>query len=307
MSNKNPRTERQGDTESGSAVIQQLLRPKDKDLGGFTVRRCVPNQGIRHIGPWVFFDHMGPASFPAGEGVNVRPHPHINLATVTYLFNGEMLHQDSIGTIQTIHPYDLNLMVAGSGIVHSERQSNQVKNRPHSIHGLQLWLALPERDEETAPAFYHYSADDLPALNVNGVAVRVLIGSAYGVNSPVKTFSPTLYIEARLNSGQSLTLPSASMRGLYVLDGDISIQDQQITQHTLALLSKDAHVTITAERNTQIILIGGDELGHRYIDWNFFSSRKERIEQARQQWIDHKFPEIPTDNQEYMPYPSPKS
>ncbi len=306
MSKKKTSIERQDEFESNTAGIQQLIKPKDTNLGEFSVRRCVPNQGVRHIGPWVFFDHLGPASFPIGEGVNVRPHPHINLATVTYLFNGEMLHQDSIGTIQTIHPYDLNLMVAGSGIVHSERQSNQVKSRPHSIHGLQLWLALPERDEETAPAFYHYAADDLPALNVNGVAVRVLIGSAYGVTSPVKTFSPTLYIEARLNSGQSLTLPSASMRGLYMLDGEISIQDLQITQHTLALLSKDSHVTITAARNTQIILIGGDELGHRYIDWNFVSSSQERIEQARQQWIDHKFPEIPSDNQEYMPYPEAK-
>ncbi len=306
MNDKNISLERQAEIKSNSAAIQQLLTPKDKNLGGFTVRRCVPNQGVRHIGPWVFFDHLGPASFPIGEGVNVRPHPHINLATVTYLFDGEMLHQDSLGNIQTIHPYDLNLMVAGSGIVHSERQSNKVKSRPHSIHGLQLWLALPELDEETAPAFYHYAADELPALNVNGVAVRVLIGSAYGVTSPVKTFSPTLYIEARLSAGQSLTLPKASMRGLYILKGEISIQDLQIPQHRLALLHKDAHVTITAECDTQLVLIGGDELGQRYIDWNFVSSSQERIEQARQQWIEHKFPEIPSDNQEYMPYPEAK-
>lgn len=292
--------------DSSVATIQLLLRSKEKNLGGFSVRRSFPNPSVKHIGPWVFFDHMGPVSFPAGEGVNVRPHPHINMATVTYLLDGEMLHQDSIGNIQKICPQDLNLMVAGSGIVHSERQSTQVKSRSHSIHGLQLWLALPEKDEETDPAFYHYAADQLPALNIDGVLVRVLMGTAYGVSSPVKTFSPTLYIEARLSAGQSLTLPNAAMRGLYVLQGELRSDDVHITQHTMALLGANGNVVISAERDSQIVLIGGDDLGPRYVDWNFVSSRQERLDQARQQWIDRQFPDIPSDNQEYIPYPSAK-
>ncbi len=306
MRNKNNSTELQGNVEPSNNAIQQLIHPKNKNLGGFSVRRSFPNQDVKRIGPWVFFDHMGPVNFPAGEGVNVRPHPHINMATVTYLLDGEMLHQDSIGSVQTIRPYDLNIMLAGSGIVHSERQSTEVKNRPHSVHGLQLWLALPEEDEETEPVFYHYAADELPPLNVDGVAVRVLIGTAYDVTSPVKTFSPTLYVEARLKAGQSLTLPHASMRGLYVLEGQVSVKDLQIPQHTMALLNADAIVTIKAERDTQITLIGGDDIGQRYIDWNFVSSRKGRLDQARQQWVDQQFPKIPNDQQEYIPYPTAK-
>lgn len=306
MSNNNKTREQPNDSKRSTGAIQQLLYPKDKDLGGFSVRRCVPNHEVRCIGPWVFFDHMGPAHFPLGEGINVRPHPHINLATITYLFDGEMLHQDSIGNVQSIFPYDLNLMVAGSGIVHSERQTKEVKSRPHSIHGLQLWLALPTEDEETDPAFYHYAADDLPALNLDGVAVRVLIGTAYGVTSPVKTFSPALYIEAQLSAGQSLLLPNASRRALYIVAGQVSTEELQIRQYTMAVLRENTSVTITAERDSQIVLIGGNDLGQRYIDWNFVSSRKERIDYARQQWIDQQFPEIPSDNQEYMPYPQAK-
>lgn len=304
MSNQSKTADSPCDIESGCTVVQQLIHPKDQELGGFTVRRSLPTRGARRIGPWVFFDHMGPVDFPVGAGVNVAPHPHINMATVTYLLDGEMLHQDSTGSVQGIRPGDLNLMVAGSGIVHSERQSAEVKSQPHSIHGFQLWLALPEQDEETAPAFYHYSAQQIPSLNIDGVALRVLMGTAYGATSPVKTFSSTLYIEAQLNAGQSLALPHAAMRGLYVVSGEVKIKDLKIAYHRLALLSDEQNIIISAERDSQVILIGGDDIGHRYMDWNFVSSRIDRVKQARQQWIDQQFAEIPTDNQEYIPYPS---
>ncbi|QEY59061.1 pirin family protein [Pseudomonas sp. C27(2019)] len=304
MSNQNKTVDSPCAIESGCTLVQQLIHPKDQELGGFTVRRSLPTRGARRIGPWVFFDHMGPADFPAGAGVNIAPHPHINMATVTYLLDGEMLHQDSVGSVQSIRPGDLNLMVAGSGIVHSERQSGEVKSQPHSIHGFQLWLALPEQDEETDPAFYHYAAEQIPSLNIGGVALRVLMGTAYGATSPVKTFSPTLYIEAQLQAGQSLTLPHAAMRGLYVASGEVCINDLKIAHHRLALLSDDHDIIISAERDSQVVLIGGDDIGHRYMDWNFVSSRIERVKQARQQWIDQQFAKIPTDNQEFIPYPN---
>lgn len=304
MSNQSKTADSPCAIESGRTIVQQLIHPKDQQLGGFTVRRSLPTRGARRIGPWVFFDHMGPADFPAGEGVNILPHPHVNMATVTYLLDGEMLHQDSIGSVQSIRPGDLNLMVAGSGIVHSERQSAEVKSQPHSIHGFQLWLALPADDEETDPVFYHYSTEQIPSRSIDGVNVRVLMGTAYGVTSPVKTFSPTLYIEALLKAGQSLTLPHAAMRALYVVSGEISIKDLKVAQHKLAVLSEEPSITITANQDSQVILIGGDDIGHRYMDWNFVSSRIERIKQARQQWIDQQFAKIPTDHQEYIPYPS---
>lgn len=304
MSNQSKTTDSPCNIEAGCTGVEHLIHPKDQELGGFSVRRSLPSRGARRIGPWVFFDHMGPADFPAGKGVNVLAHPHINMATVTYLLDGEMLHQDSVGSVQSIRPGDLNLMIAGSGIVHSERQSAEVKSQAHSIHGFQLWLALPEEDEETDPVFYHYKTERIPSLHVDGVAVRVLMGTAYGVTSPVKTFSPTLYIEAQLNAGQSLALAHAAMRGLYVVTGEISIKDLTIAQHTFAVLSDDQQIVISAERDSQVVLIGGDDIGHRYMDWNFVSSRIERVKQARQQWIDQQFAKIPTDNQEYIPYPN---
>lgn len=304
MSNQSKTADSPCTVEPGCTVVQQLIHPKDQELGGFTVRRSLPTRGARRIGPWVFFDHMGPTQFPADKGVNVAPHPHINMATVTYLLEGEMLHQDSVGSVQSIRPGDLNLMVAGSGIVHSERQSAEVKSQPHSIHGFQLWLALPEQDEETDPAFYHYAAEQIPSLTIDGVALRVLMGTAYGVTSPVKTFSSTLYLEARLNAGQSLTLPHAAMRGLYVVSGTVAIQALAIPQHRLAVLNDDQDIVVSAEQDSQVVLIGGDDIGHRYMDWNFVSSRIDRVKQARQQWIDQQFAKIPTDHQEYIPYPT---
>ena len=291
-------------TASDNTIAMQMITPKGKDLGGFSVRRCLPDRVVKQVGPWIFFDHMGPAVFPAGEGINVRPHPHINIATVTYLFVGEIIHRDSIGSEQAIRPGDVNLMVTGSGMVHSEREAPEVKHRPHSAHGLQLWLALPEQDEETDPAFYHYPASTLPSITVDGVAVRVIMGEAYGAISPVKTFNPTLYIEARLQQGQNLVLPMAHQRGLYVVEGELKLQGNLLAEHSMAVFEGDEKISISATKDTQIALIGGDSVGHRYIDWNFVSSRQERIEQAKQQWIDRQFPDVPGDAEEFIPYPT---
>ena len=300
---------------SDSKIIDRIIEPDEKDLGEFTVRRSLPAPQHRMIGPWLFFDHMGPATFAPGQGVAVRPHPHINLSTVTYLFEGEILHRDSLGYVQTIQPGDINLMVAGKGIVHSERERPEVNEVEHRLHGLQLWLALPEKDEETDPAFYHYPGEDLPVVKVgsesDGVAVRVMMGAAYGVTSPVKTHANTLYIEADLKQGQSLALPEADERGLYLVAGKVEARDNSgqaseavlIDKHHLAVLSENADVQITALEDTRLALIGGENIGPRHLFWNFASSSKERIEQAGQDWKNGKFPKIPGDEVEFIPLP----
>lgn len=303
MSNETRTVEQSCDTSVPCQAMDLLIRPREKALGGFSVRRVLPTKERKLVGPWIFFDHMGPADFPAGEGVDVRPHPHVNLATVTYLFEGEMLHRDSVGSVQAIRPGDINLMVAGRGIVHSERESPEVHNRAHRAHGLQLWLALPEADEETEPAFYHYPSDDIPRADVDGVAVRVMMGSAYGVTSPVHTFAETLYLEAALESGQSLELPDVAERAVYVVSGSLSAQDTEIPEHSMAIFSQGAGITLTAGTDARIAVIGGEPLGYRYIEWNFVSSRKERIEQAKADWQAGHFPEIPDDHDEHIPLP----
>jgi hypothetical protein len=255
------------------------------------------------VGPWIFFDHMGPAEFSPGEGVDVRPHPHVNLATVTYLFAGEMLHRDSVGSYQVIRPGDINLMVAGSGIAHSERETPETHNSEHRAHGLQLWLALPEADEETEPAFHHYGSEDIPRVEVDGVPVRVMMGSAFGVTSPVRTFAETLYLEATLAAGQSLELPDVAERAVYVVSGSLKAADSDVPEHGMAIFSPGAGITVTAASDARIAVVGGEPLGHRYIEWNFVSSRKERIEQAKSDWQAGRFPEIPDDHDEYIPLP----
>jgi redox-sensitive bicupin YhaK (pirin superfamily) len=255
------------------------------------------------IGPWLFFDHMGPADFPAGKGIDVRPHPHINLATVTYLFTGEIWHRDSLGSSEPILPGDVNLMVAGKGIVHSERERDEVRNQQHRLHGLQLWLALPEAAEEIDPAFYHYDRTEIPGIEINGVQVRIMMGSAYGQQSPVKTYSETLYIEAILSKGQSLQLPETEERGLYVIGGQITINHQILdTFHMAVLDTGEINITATQD-DTRIALIGGENIGPRFIDWNFVSTRKERIEQAKDDWRNQRFPQVPGDEDEFIPLP----
>ncbi|OOG24129.1 hypothetical protein B1C78_09385 [Thioalkalivibrio denitrificans] len=285
-------------------AIDLMIYPKEHDLGGFSVRRALPSGRRRMVGPWIFFDHMGPAMFEPGKGIDVRPHPHINLATVTYLFKGEMLHRDSLGNELTITPGAINLMVAGKGIVHSERQREEVKAANNMLDGLQLWLALPEADEEIDPAFHHYDRAHIPSVTVDGVAVRVLIGAAYGVQSPVRTFAQTLYVEAALKAGQSLTLPDGvDERALYVVKGKLRALGSLIDQYSMAVLHKGHTVTVQAEEDTQLALIGGEALGERYIWWNFVSSRRERIEQAKADWKNGAFPKVPGDEVEFIPLP----
>ena len=289
--------------EPGCGAILKVIRPREKDLGGFSVRRLLPVAGQQMVGPWIFFDHMGPAFFPAGSGINVRPHPHINLATVTYLFEGEILHRDSLGSLQPIVPGDINLMVAGKGIVHSERERPEVTAVDHQLHGLQLWLVLPEADEETEPAFYHYPGAQIPTVSVNGVSVRVIMGSAYGQTSPVKQFAQTLYIEAHLKAGQCLALPQAPERALYVASGQIQLRDDQIDQYEMAVLDANTIVNNHAKTDSRVALIGGEAMAKRFIEWNFVSSKRERIEQAKADWQQGKFPTVPGDETEFIPLP----
>lgn len=304
MSNLTSQVERDCTAVQGCDAVELIIQPRDKDLGGFSVRRCLPTLQRKMVGPWIFFDHMGPAEFPAGQGINVRPHPHINIATVTYLFEGEILHRDSLGSLQVIRPGDLNLMVTGSGIVHSERERPEVTAVPHRLHGLQLWLALPAKDEEVDAAFHHYPAAVIPAVNVHGVPVRVMMGTAFGVTSPVRVFAPTLYVEAHLQAGQTLLLPKADERAVYVAQGRLQARGTDIAEHAMAIFSDVEHVVLEATMESRIAIIGGEHLGQRFIEWNFVSSRQARIEEAKRDWKAGRFPKVPGDDIEFIPLPA---
>lgn len=304
MSNPFKAAEQECDTRPADAsCIRKLLQPRERDLGGFMVRRLLPTARQRMVGPWIFFDHIGPAEFPAGEGLNVLPHPHIGLATVTYLFEGEILHRDSLGNVQAIRPGDINLMMAGRGIVHSERERPEVTAREHHLHGLQLWLALPENQEENEPGFGHYPATSLPTLEINGVTVRVMMGSAYGQQSPVDSPLEALCVEADLQAGQTLVLPDAVERALYVASGAVEIQNTKLSAHGMAVLDETTEITVEAREISRIALVGGQSPGKRFIDWNFVSSDKERIKAARADWKAGRFPTVPGDEDEFVPLP----
>lgn len=303
MSNLADQLEQGCEAVAGCAAVELTLTPRLTDLGGFAVRRVLPAIGKRMIGPWVFFDHMGPAEFAAGSGINVRPHPHIGIATVTYLFEGEILHRDSLGSLQAIRPGDINLMVAGSGIVHSERERPEVTAVDHRLHGLQLWLALPEGLEDIPPAFYHYPGAEIPTVDSEGVPVRVMMGQAYGVTSPVRTFSDTLYFEADLRAGQSLVLPETEQLGIYVAAGAARLGDTEVAEHSMAVLERPRAVTVTAQQDTRLAGIGGAALGTRHMEWNFVSSSKSRIAQAKDDWMAGRFDKVVGDEQEWIPLP----
>lgn len=303
MSNLANQCEQPCDAYEGCGAIELVIEPREKDLGGFSVRRVLPTAQRKMVGPWIFFDHMGPAEFPAGQGINVRPHPHIGIATVTYLFEGEILHRDSLGSEQPIRPGDINLMVTGKGMVHSERERPEITTTAHRLHGLQLWLALPEALEETDPAFYHYPGKAIPQTTVNDVPVRVMMGNAYGVTSPVKTFADTLYLEADLQAGQSLEMPDADERAVYVAKGELTIGDTLLPQYSMAVLSRAAGVQVQAQQETRLALVGGESFSRRFIEWNFVSSRKERIEQAKADWQAGRFDKVPGDETEFIPLP----
>ncbi len=286
-----------------NAPIELVIKPRERDLGGFSVRRSLPSSEQQMIGPFIFFDHLGPAEFAPGEGIDVRPHPHINLATVTYLFEGEILHRDSLGSVQSIQPGAINWMTAGRGIVHSERTPPQIRQTGHRVHALQLWVALPEGQEEVAPEFSHYPADSLPEQNLDGVRLRVLVGTAYGLQSPVATLAETLYVVVELPAGKRLRLPdNVQERGVYLISGAARAGATPLEQHGMHVCRRATQIEICAEQDSHLVLIGGEPLGQRQIWWNFVSSRSERIEQAKADWQAKRFAAVP-DESEFIPLP----
>jgi redox-sensitive bicupin YhaK (pirin superfamily) len=285
------------------APIKASLKIKVKDLGGLTIRRAIPFPKYRSVGPWVFFDHFGPVEFTPGNGISVRPHPHIGIATVTYLFEGEIWHRDSLGNSAPISPGAVNLMVAGKGIVHSERTRDELREAGYRLHGLQLSHALPESEEEREPSFQHHPADTIPeAILSGGVKVRVMMGSAFGLTSPVETFSETLYYEVDLPNGESVTLPDTLESALYVVEGEAVIGGQASEAFAFSILSTGEH-RVTARGRTRFAVIGGAPLGERHMKWNFVSPHPERIENAVEAWRNGEFPTVPGDTEEFIPFP----
>ncbi|MGJ7495924.1 pirin family protein [Variovorax sp. RT4R15] len=282
-----------------------LLHPADKDLGGgFKVRRLLPAAKRRSVGPFVFFDHFGPANEQPGAQHDVRPHPHIGLATVTYLFEGAMMHRDSLGSVQEILPGAINWMTAGRGIVHSERKPERLLESTYTNHGLQLWAALPQAFEETDPSFEHTPAAAIPAAVVQGVPVRVLIGEAFGLRSPVKTFAPTLYLDIALPTGARFELPAlATEMAVYPVDGDVSVDGTPVAAHTMAALPDGAGAVLQAQAPVRLMVVGGEALdGPRYITWNFVSSRRERILEAGADWAAQRMGHVAGET-EFIPLP----
>ena len=286
-------------------VIANVIDARPRDLGGFSVRRALPSVARRMVGPFTFFDQMGSAVFGPGEGIDVRPHPHIGLATVTYLFEGEIVHRDSLGSQQPIRPGDVNWMTAGRGIVHSERTSRELRQSGSRLHGLQLWVALPLEHEETAPSFHHHPGPTLPEREHRGVTLRVLAGTAYGMTSPVETLSSLFYVDAEMSTESELSLPAEhAERAVYVVEGAIRCGADRAEPGRMLVFTQDARVSLHAEGPTRLVLLGGAPLeGKRYIDWNFVSSSKERLAQAKQDWQADRFPKVPGDELERIPLP----
>ncbi|WP_233506027.1 pirin family protein [Rhodoferax lacus] len=282
----------------------QTLPPRLHDLGGgFVVRRLLPSAQRQAVGPFVFFDHFGPVQAQPGDNHDVRPHPHIGLSTVTYLFEGAMLHRDSTGAVQRMEPGQLNWMTAGRGIVHSERTPPDLRDQKRTSHGLQLWMALPENQEECEPSFHHFAADAIPKVALGGAHITVMAGTAFGVRSPVPAKSPTIYLDMVLQAGAALTIPADySERALYALDAGCTLDGVALPQHQMQVLSAGSTPLLQAQGMARVVLVGGEPLGHRFIVWNFVSSRKERLLQAREDWIAQRFPAIAGET-EFIPFP----
>ena len=280
-----------------------ILKPHVRDLGGFSVRRILPAQAARTVGPFIFFDHMGPATLQAG-GMDVRPHPHIGLATVTYLFAGELMHRDSLGTVQRIVAGDINWMTAGRGIVHSERTPDDLRHSDMTMDGLQTWVALPADQEECAPAFAHYSSASLPVAVMDGVEVRVLAGHMFGLTSPVKTASATLYVAAEFSHDTLLEIPADyAERAVYLASGELEIDGQTLLTGQMAVLPHAQVATLRSATGAHVMVLGGEKIdGERHIWWNFVSSTRERIEAAKAAWRAREFVAVPGDD-DFIPLP----
>jgi redox-sensitive bicupin YhaK (pirin superfamily) len=280
---------------------------KSHDLGdGFFVTRLLPQIARRSMGPFVFFDYFGPVDFAPGKGIDVRPHPHIGLATVTYLFDGSQMHRDTLGSVQEIKPGDVNWMTAGRGIAHSERTGDAVRASGHRLHGIQTWVGLPQADEEAPPHFQHFSAADLPEREDKGVTLRMITGAAFGLKSPVKVFSPIFYADTRFAPGGALHYGAEhEERAFFVVEGEVQTNENEVHgPGAMLALEAGEEVTLYAEAPARVMLFGGAPLdGPRHIWWNFVSSSKDRIERAKQEWRDMAFGTIPGDDQEFIPLP----
>ncbi|KRE08645.1 pirin [Bosea sp. Root670] len=293
-----------GDARSCEA-IEKVIVPRSHDLGGFQVRRALPAIGQRMVGPFIFFDQMGPAEFHLGEGLDVRPHPHIGLSTVTYLFDGEIMHRDSLGTALAIKPGAVNLMTAGRGIVHSERTGMEARATGPKLYGIQAWLALPKTHEEVAPEFKHHGAGDLPRIVEGGKRISLIMGSAYGQTSPVQFPWDALYAEAVLSPGAILPLdPDYDERAIYIVSGKVDIAGDEFGAGQLLVFKPGDRISILAIDQARVMIVGGEPMdGPRNIWWNFVSSSKERIEQAKQEWKTGRFDTVPGDESEFIPLP----
>jgi len=296
--------EEPGFKAGGCPGLEAEIVPRARDLGGFSVRRVLPAGRRQMVGPFIFFDHMGPATFEAGQGIDVRPHPHIGLATVTYLFEGEMLHRDSLGTVQVIRPGALNWMTAGRGIVHSERTPPELRQGPHRAVGIQAWVALPLPHEETDPAFAHHGEEELPLLEGEGARVRIIAGSLYGLQAPVATLSELFYADAALEDGATVPLPAEhEERAIYIAEGGVELAGEPFEAGRMLLFRPGGEIPLRARGRSRLLLLGGAALeGRRYIWWNFVASSRERIEQAKADWQAGRFDPVPGET-EHIPLP----
>jgi redox-sensitive bicupin YhaK (pirin superfamily) len=285
-------------------AIAHIIVPRGTDLGGFQVRRALPSAQRRMVGPFIFLDHMGPAEFRAGQGIDVRPHPHIGLATVTYLYAGEIVHRDSLGTRVPIRAHELNWMTAGRGIVHSERTGPERRLKGELVHGLQCWVALPAAEEERAPTFVHHDADELPVVRGEGKAVRIVAGALYGTRSPVATLWDTVFADVELEAGATLPLDADhEERAIYLVDGEIDIAGDRFAPGRLLVFRPGDRIAIRAATAARLVIVGGAAMdGPRHIWWNFVSSRKDRIEQAKAEWKAGRFSSVPGET-EFIPLP----
>ena len=307
----NPSIEPQCPDAASLDSIETLIVPRARDIGDFEVRRALPSSERKMVGPFVFFDQMGPVEFLTDQGIDVRPHPHIGLATVTYLYQGEFQHRDSLGTDQMIYPGEVNWMIAGNGVTHSERTSAQTRSGPSNLFGIQTWVALPEEAEETDAGFEHHKQQALPFLEDDGKEVRLIIGNAWGENAPTKTFSEMFYADVLLKAEASLPLPdNHEDRGIYIVDGSVEIAGQKFKKHQMMVFRPGDQITIKAgQTGARLMALGGETLnGPRYIWWNFVASSQEKIEAAKNAWAEGdwehgRFQLPPTDQDEFIPLP----
>lgn len=286
-------------------AIELVIPARERDLGGFAVRRVLPWRTLRELGPFTFLDHMGPRTLSPGAGIDVRPHPHIGLATLSYLFEGEIVHRDSLGSEQIIRPGDVNWMIAGRGVVHSERSTPESRQAGARVHGVQIWAALAPEHEERAPSFEHHPQATIPRVTEPGITLDVIAGSAFGARAPTSVLSPTLCVHGRLEARATLRLDAEhDERGVYVLEGALVCEGSVVTAGQLAVIRRRALPHLTALEATRLLLLGGQKLpGTRSLYWNFVASSKERLERAKRDWREERFPVIPSDPNERVPLP----